>query len=127
MNISDFINKSSQNVKFSELLEKYDTDKNGFTQKEFRTAILGITNGFARGLIKISRYDKKFFKDINTDKNEVVSYEELAEYIKKEYKLDFYSFKDMTLKEVCDALSAQGNKQESRINTKSSHVNKLAW
>ena len=102
MGISSYINKKTINSNFADVLKKYDTDDNGFTKKEFSSAIRGITTIFAKNIIRLTGYDKKIFKELDTDKNDIVSYEEMAIYIKKEYNLDFYSFKNMKFKEICN-------------------------
>ena len=101
MGLSSFINNKTLNSYFSEVIKKYDTDENGFTRKEFSNAVKGITTVFAKSIIKITRYDKKIFSELDTDKNDVVSYEELATYTTKEFNLDFYSFKNMKVQDIC--------------------------
>ena len=114
MKISSFFNDTSLNTNFTDLLTQYDSDQNGFTRKELQTAISGITNIFARNIVKLTNYDNKIFGKLDIDKNKIISYDELAKYAEKEYNLDFYSFINMTLKEVCDAIDeAEKNKKEN--------------
>ncbi len=101
MGISSFINNKTLNSYLSNTLAKYDTDGNGFTQKEFSNAIKGMTTVFAKNIIKLTQYDKKFFKELDTNKDKIVSYKELADYVDKEYKLDFYSWMNLKISDIC--------------------------
>ena len=104
MGLSSYINNKTLNSYFSDILKRYDTDENGFTKKEFSNAIKGMTTIFAKSIIKFTQYDKKIFKELDIDRNDIVSYEELAKYVSKEYKLDFYSFKSMKVEDICNAI-----------------------
>ena len=112
MKIQSFINKNTINRNFTAALKEYDSDQNGFTQSELSNAISGITSKFAKGIVKLTGYDKKIFKELDADGNKLVSYQEMAEYIKKEYNLDFYSFMNMTFKEICEAITKAENADE---------------
>jgi predicted glycosyltransferase len=101
MSIRSFINNKTLNSYLSDTLAKYDTDSNGFTQKEFSSAVKGMTTIFAKSIIKLTRYDKKFFKELDTNKDEIVSYQELANYVNTEYKLDFYSWMNLKVSDIC--------------------------
>lgn len=116
MSILSYVNTDVVNTNFNDLLKKYDTDQNGFTQKEFKDAVRGITGKFTRSIIKITGYDNKIFRELNTNKDEVVSYDEFAAYIRDKYNLDFYAFKNMTLKEVCIEMD-KASKSKKHLDT----------
>ena len=101
MGLSNYLNKDILNLKFSDALAMYDSDQNGYTRQEFSKALNGVTSIFARCIIKISNYDKVLFDELDTDKNNVVSYEEISNYIKDKYELDFSKLSSMTMKEAC--------------------------
>lgn len=109
MGISSYINNKTLNSNFSDILYKYDSDKNGFSQKEFSNAVYGITKFFVTNIVKLTKYDKKIFKELDINEDKTVSYDEMAIYIQKEYNLDFYSFMDMKVSEVCKAIEHQEN------------------
>ena len=104
MGLDTYLNNETLNSYFINVLIKYDPDKDGFTQKEFSHALSGMTTIFAKSIIKFTRADKKIFKDIDTNKDTTVSYEEIALYIKNEYKLDFYTIMDMKVRDICTAI-----------------------
>ena len=101
MGLSIYINKKIMNLKFSDALAQYDRDNNGFTRQEFSDALNSAASIFARYIIKITDADKSLFDKINTDKNDIISYAEISDYIKKEYQMDFSMLSNMTLKEIC--------------------------
>lgn len=101
MGLSAYINKDYMNVILSDALAKYDPDNNGYTRQEFSNALEDVTSVFARCIIKLSKYDKSLFNEINTDKNNVMSYEEISDYIKKEFSLNLSELYPLTLKEIC--------------------------
>ena len=105
MGLSAYLNNKTLKSNFSNVLAKYDTDNNGFTKKEFSSALKGITNIFAYQIVKLTSYDNKLFNQINSDQNEVISYDELANYLKSKYKLDFDSISKMTFKEICEEIN----------------------
>ena len=71
-----------------------------------------MTTIFAKGVIKLTKADKKIFKDLDTDKDKNVSYKEIAEYIAKEYKLDFYTLMGMKMSDVCNAIDKADKEKE---------------
>ena len=101
MGLSVFLNKQILNFRFSDALAKYDTDGNGFTKQEFSNALNDATSVFARYIIKMTGYDKTLFNELNADKNDIISYEEMSDYIKNEYQLDFSKISALTLKDIC--------------------------
>jgi len=101
MGLSIYVNKKMMNLKFSDALAQYDRDNNGFTRQEFSLALNDAASIFARYIIKITGADKNLFDKINTDKNDIMSYSEISDYIKNEYQLDFNKISKMTLKEIC--------------------------
>ena len=114
MGIHSYINSKTLNTKLSDVLNKYDTDQNGFTQKEFSSAIKGMTTIFARNIIKLTGYDKKFFRKLDVNQDTIVSYQELAEYVKNEYNLDFYSWMDLQISAVCKEIEQCDDIKESK-------------
>ena len=101
MGSEKYINSNTLNSFLRNVLLQYDSDNNGFTQKEFSNAISGMTTVFAKSVIKLTKYDKKFFKELDTNKDKIISYEELAGYVNKEYKQDFYSWMNMKISDIC--------------------------
>lgn len=115
MGLSIYLNHKKLNLTFSEVLAEYDSDKNGFTKQEFSHGLKNVTSIFARNIIKITGYDKKWFNEIDVDKNNIASYEEISDYIKKEYNLEFNKAKTMTLKELCSEVDKiEKNKKNAK-------------
>ena len=113
MKISSFINDETLNSKFGDVLNQYDKDKNGLTRKEFSNAIKGMTSIFAKHLIKLTGYESKFFKELDKNEDKIISVEELSEYVKGEYELDFSTFYDMKVSQICDEMDkAKKNKNK---------------
>ena len=106
MNLSLFINEQTLNSNFEAILKRYDKDNNGFTQEEFSNAVSGMTTKFAKKIIKLIRFDKKYFKILDTDENKLITENEFASYIQREYKekLNYYDFKQMTVREICNEI-----------------------
>lgn len=115
MGIEYFINSKTLDTYLSDILLTYDTDQNGFTQKELSNAIKGMTTIFANGIAKLGRYDKTVFKELDTNNDEIVSYHEFDEYTKKEFKIDFYSLLNLKIIDICKIFDiAIENKKRSK-------------
>lgn len=113
MGLNSYINTKTLKSYFSDVISKYDTDANGFTQKEFSNAISGMTTIFAKSIIKLTRADKKIFKDLDTNQDSIVSYKEISNYFDKKYELDFYTLINMKVSDVCTAIDeAQKSKPD---------------
>ena len=112
MGIDTYLNSKTLSSRFSDVLKKYDKDSNGFTPDEFSSTLKGMTTIFAKSLIKLTKYDNKFFKELDTDKDKIVTYKELADYVDKEYKLDFYSWMDMQVSDICKEIDESKEKEE---------------
>lgn len=115
MGIGLFINSKTLDMKFSQVIHQYDTDDNGFTKDEFINAFNGITTRGARVLAKILNFENSVFDDLNSNKDKIVTYDEMAALIKREYKLNFYDFFNMDFKDVCNEIdkARKNNKKSS--------------
>ena len=114
MGISVYLNNKIINSKLSDAFAKYDPDQNGFTKQEFDYAINDVTTVFARCIVKMTGIDTIVFNKINTDKNDVLSYKEISNYIAKAYKLEFNKISSMTVKEAYAEVNK--NKKNKKIN-----------
>ena len=109
MKLSLLINKETLKMNFKDVIKKYDNDNNGFNEAEFSNAFNGVTTTPAKGIAKIFNFKSSVFSELDKDKNKVVSTEEMAAYIDKHYKLNFYDFMNMNVHDICELIDKKAD------------------
>ncbi len=117
MGLAEYLNNDILNVKLSVLLSKYDRNKDGFDRNEFKNVMSGTVNIWAYRLAQMIGYDKKLFKELDIDKNKIISYSEIETFLKNEYNLELSTFMDKTVQRICeeiDSADIKKNKSEQK-------------
>ena len=100
------------NANLSDILRKYDKNEPGFTKKEMAFAINDVATTLGKWAIDKTKYDEKVFDEINTNNDKIASYEEIADYIKKEFGLNFDDLLNKKLKNICEDISKAEKKKK---------------
>ena len=121
MGLAEYLNNDILNVKLSVLLSKYDRNKDGFDRDEFKNVMKGSVNIWTYRFAQMIGYDKKLFKELDIDKNKIISYSEIETFLKNEYNLELSTFMDKTVQRICEEIDSADIKKNQSEQKKSNN------